>query len=175
MADFSEVFFSSISEINAGLKAKNFSAVELTRAFCDRLEKYGPTYNALVVSLRQEAIKKAKEVDSDLKIDRTRGPLQGIPFGVKDLLAVRNHPTTWGAKPYESQVFKEDALIIRAPENRRSSDRQKNPSVGTGGRCRLSVRNTSLTRPEADQLRPFTVERGSSSRPGAAATRRRAW
>src|SRR5712671_3237607 len=112
MTDFSQVFFSSITDINKRLRAKEFSAVELTRAFCDRLEKVGPRYNALVISLRESAVKKAKDVDSDLKIDRTRGPLQGIPFGVKDLIAVKGHPTTWGAKPYAAQVFSDDAQVI---------------------------------------------------------------
>ncbi len=168
MADFSEVFFSSISEINAGLKAKKFSAVELTRAFCDRLEKYGPTYNALVVSLRQEAIKKAKDVDSDLKIDRTRGPLQGIPFGVKDLLAVRNHPTTWGAKPYESQVFKEDALIVRKLRKTGAILIGKLSMVELAGGGGYRYANASLTGPG---LNPWDRSRwsgGSSSGPGAA-------
>src|ERR1051326_1924779 len=112
MADFSKVFFSPISEINASLRKREYSAVELTKAFCDRLEQTGPLYNALALSLRKDAIKKAKDVDDDLKIDRTRGPLQGIPFGAKDLLAVKKQPTTWGAKPYAGQVFDYDAAVI---------------------------------------------------------------
>ncbi len=87
--DFSKVFFRSLSEINASLRKKEYSAVELTKAFCDRLEEYGPKYNALSHSMRKKALKQAKDVDDDIKIDRTRGPLQGIPFGVKDLLAVK--------------------------------------------------------------------------------------
>ena len=92
MADFSsDVFFSSISELSARLRAKEFSCVELTRAFCDRLEKTGPRYNALALSLRPEALRQAIAVDYDLMRDRTRGPLQGIPYGAKDLLAVAKH------------------------------------------------------------------------------------
>jgi aspartyl-tRNA(Asn)/glutamyl-tRNA(Gln) amidotransferase subunit A len=112
MADFSSVFFSSITEINAKLRAKEFSALELTRAFCDRLERIAPRYNALSLSLRDQAIKQAHEVDGDLGRDRTRGPLQGIPYGAKDLLAVKGKPTTWGAKPLAGQVFDEDAQVI---------------------------------------------------------------
>src|SRR5579859_3108989 len=107
-----DVFFATISELNAKLRAKEFSAVELTRAFCDRLEKHGPSYNALVLSLRDSAVRKAKDVDGDMKRDRMRGPLQGIPFGVKDLIAVKKHPTTWGAKPFAGQVFEDDALVV---------------------------------------------------------------
>ena len=111
--DFSEVFFSSISEVNAGLRAKKYSAEELTRAFCDRLEKVGPRYNALALSMRQEALRKARAVDDELKRDRLRGPLQGIPYAVKDLLAVKGGPTTWGAQPFAGQVFDEDAFIVQ--------------------------------------------------------------
>ena len=113
MANFTDdIFFSTISEIKEKLKAKEFSAVELTRAFCDRLEKIGPRYNALALSLREQAIRKAKDVDDEIKRDRWRA-LTGIPYGVKDLLAVKGHPTTWGAKPYAGQVFDEDARVVQ--------------------------------------------------------------
>jgi aspartyl-tRNA(Asn)/glutamyl-tRNA(Gln) amidotransferase subunit A len=114
MPDFNDdVFFSTITELNAALKARKFSAVELARAFGDRLERLGPRYNALALSLRQQAIKKAKDVDDDLKRERYRGPLQGVPFAVKDLLSVARQPTTWGAKPYAAQVFDYDATVIK--------------------------------------------------------------
>src|SRR5216683_767142 len=106
-----DIFFASITELNAKLRAKEFSAVELIRAFCDRLEKIGPQYNALALSLRHEALRQAKDVDGDLKRDRTRGPLQGIPFGVKDLLAVKGHPTEWGSRAFAGQKFDEDAFV----------------------------------------------------------------
>ena len=95
-----DVFFASIGEISAGLRAKEYSAVELTRAFCDRLEKIGAAHNALALSLRKSALKKAKDVDGDLKRERTRGPLQGIPYGAKDLLAVKGQPTEWGSRGF---------------------------------------------------------------------------
>ena len=113
MAISNEIFFAGISEISAKLRAKEFSAVELTRGFCDRLERLGPRYNALALLLRNQALRQARDVDDDLKRDRTRGPLQGIPYAVKDLLAVKGHPTTWGAKPFAAQVFDEDAKVIQ--------------------------------------------------------------
>lgn len=106
------IFFASIRELNEKLKAKAFSCLELTKAFCDRLEKSGPKYNCLALSLREQAIRKAKEVDGDLKKERYRGPLQGIPFGAKDLLSYAGQPTTWGAAPYAGQVFPADATVI---------------------------------------------------------------
>jgi aspartyl-tRNA(Asn)/glutamyl-tRNA(Gln) amidotransferase subunit A len=108
-----EIFFASISEINQKLKARQVSAVELTRAFMDRLETIGPRYNTLTLPLRDYAIREAKNVDDDLKRQRFRGPLQGIPFGAKDLLALAKQPTTWGAKPYAGQIFDYTATVLK--------------------------------------------------------------
>ena len=108
-----DVFFATIGELGAKLRAKEFSALELTRAFLDRLERLAPRYNALALSLRAQALRQARDVDDDLKRGRTRGPLQGIPFGVKDLLAVKGNPTTWGARPFAGQVFDDDAKVVR--------------------------------------------------------------
>src|SRR5258707_7076204 len=107
-----DVFFASITELNTRLKAKEFSAEELARAFSQRLMQLGPRFNALALPLPQEALRAAKEEDKDLKRERYRGPLQGIPYGVKDLLAFAGQPTTWGAKPYAGQAFDFNATVI---------------------------------------------------------------
>jgi aspartyl-tRNA(Asn)/glutamyl-tRNA(Gln) amidotransferase subunit A len=107
-----DVFFSTVTELNKRLKAKEFKAEDLARAFAERLAQLGPRYNALALPLVQEARRQAKAVDHDLKIDRLRGPLQGIPYGAKDLLAYNGQPTTWGAKPYAGQVFPYNATVI---------------------------------------------------------------
>ena len=107
-----DVFFATIPELHARLQAKEFSVEELARAFSARLQELGPRYNALALSLPEHAIRKSKEVDSDLKRGRTRGPLQGIPFGAKDLLSFAGPPTTWGARPYAGQVFDTTATVL---------------------------------------------------------------
>lgn len=107
-----DVFFAPVPELNRRLKDKEFSAEDLARAFSGRLQRLGPRYNALALSLHQEALRQAKEVDKDLKRERYRGPLQGIPYGVKDLLAFKGQPTTWGAAPYAGQVFDYNATVI---------------------------------------------------------------
>jgi aspartyl-tRNA(Asn)/glutamyl-tRNA(Gln) amidotransferase subunit A len=108
----SDAFFATAGELNASLKEKQFSAEDLARAFSERLAQLGPRYNALALPLPQEAIRAAKLVDKDLKRERYRGPLQGVPYGVKDLLAFAGQPTTWGAKPYRAQVFDFNATVI---------------------------------------------------------------
>jgi aspartyl-tRNA(Asn)/glutamyl-tRNA(Gln) amidotransferase subunit A len=113
MADITDdLFFSGIVELNRKLRAKEFTAAELTRAFAERLEQIGPRYNALALPLTREALHFAKDVDSDLKVERYRGILQGIPFGAKDLLAYPKQPTAWGARPYAGQVFDYTATVL---------------------------------------------------------------
>lgn len=110
--DEAAVGFATISELNAALRNRQFSSVELTRFLSKRLEKIGPEYNALACSLAKSGRKAAKDADYDLKRGRFRGPLQGVPYAVKDLLAVADHPTTWGAKPYAEQVFDYNATVV---------------------------------------------------------------
>ena len=108
----SDLFFASIPELNSLLQSGEISAVDLTRAFASRLAQFGPRYNALALPLEEQAIRKAREVDSDIKRGKLRGPLQGIPYGVKDLLSVAGQPTTWGARPFAGQVFDYDATVV---------------------------------------------------------------
>jgi aspartyl-tRNA(Asn)/glutamyl-tRNA(Gln) amidotransferase subunit A len=107
-----DVFFSTIGELHALVAARDVSAVELVRAFTTRLDTLGPHYNALALGLRQQALRQAADVDKEIKRGRLRGPLQGIPYGVKDLLSYAGHPTTWGARPYADQVFDYNATVI---------------------------------------------------------------
>jgi aspartyl-tRNA(Asn)/glutamyl-tRNA(Gln) amidotransferase subunit A len=106
-------FFSNISELNARLKKREFSVVELVRGFAERLEATGRRYNALALPLTEIALRRAADVDDELKRERFRGPLQGIPFGAKDLLSFAGQPTTWGARPYAAQVFDETASVLQ--------------------------------------------------------------
>jgi aspartyl-tRNA(Asn)/glutamyl-tRNA(Gln) amidotransferase subunit A len=107
-----DIFFATIGELNARLKSRDFSTIELVRAFAERLEQLGPRYNALALPLTAVAIRRAMDVDKELKRERYRGALQGIPFGAKDLLSYAGHPTTWGARPYAAQVLDSTATVI---------------------------------------------------------------
>jgi aspartyl-tRNA(Asn)/glutamyl-tRNA(Gln) amidotransferase subunit A len=158
-----DIFFASITEINQKLTKKEFSAVELARAFCDRLETIGPRYNALALLLRKVALSDAKDVDGDIKRERLRGPLQGIPFGAKDLLSFAKYPTTWGAKPYEGQVFKETAEVLKHLQKRGGLLTGKLAMVELAGGPSYRYASASLTGPG---LNPWDITRwsgGSSS------------
>jgi Asp-tRNA(Asn)/Glu-tRNA(Gln) amidotransferase A subunit family amidase len=107
-----DLFFATVSELGAGLRRRQFSSLELTRAVLDRLESLGELYNAVACVLRPRALQEARAADRRLRHRGRLGPLTGIPYGAKDLLAVRGAPTTWGAKPYARQVLAYDAAAI---------------------------------------------------------------
>lgn len=163
-----DVFFASIAELSTRLRAKEFSCVELTRAFCDRLERLGPRYNALALSLREPAIRQAKDVDDDLKRNRTRGPLQGIPYGAKDLLAVAGHPTTWGAKPFAGQVFDYNAAVVERLRKSHAPLIGKLTMVELAGGPTYGSPGASMTGPGLNPWNRNFWSGGSSSGSGAA-------
>ena len=163
-----DVFFASIIDLTNRLRAREFSSVELTRAFCDRLERIGPRYNTLALSLREQAIRKAHDVDDELKRGRYRA-LQGIPYAVKDLFAVKGHPTTWGARPYAGQVFDEDARVVQKLDKSGAILIGKLAMIALAGGG-YKTAGASLTGP---CLNPWDRTRwagGSSSGSGAAAS-----
>lgn len=169
MAGFDEaVFFATIGELNARLLAREFSAEELARAFADRLEQLGPRYNALALSLRDSALRQARKVDEELKRGRRRGPLQGIPYGAKDLLSVAGRPTAWGARPFAGQVFDYDATVLRKLERQGAVLIGKLAMVELAGGGGYRWAAASMTGPGLNPWDPTRWSGGSSSGSGAA-------
>src|SRR5450432_238109 len=163
-----DVFFATIPELNARLKAKEFAAEDLARAFADRLAQLGPRYNAPALSLNQEAIRAAKDVDKELKRERFRGPLQGIPYGVKDLLSYAGQPTTWGAKPYAGQVFDYNATVIEKLSEAGAVLAGKLAMVELAGGGGYRLPSASLTGPGLNPWDRTRWSGGSSSGSAAA-------
>ncbi len=95
------------------IREKRITSQALTEAYLDRLEKYGKKLGAVVTIARDAAIEAAQVLDREISAGSYRGPLHGIPYGVKDLLATRGIPTTWGAKPYKNRILDYDATIIK--------------------------------------------------------------
>lgn len=110
MTDFS---FLTLGELAALLRSRGASATDLARYFLERLERLGPRFNAVVTVLREPAMAEARERDRELGAGKIRGPLHGIPYGAKDLLAAAGAPTTWGAQPYRDQMLKTDATVVQ--------------------------------------------------------------
>src|SRR3989449_3211557 len=107
-----EIFYLSVSELAKRIESKKLSPVELTQAYLERSEKLGPRFNAYARLTPEIALQQAKAAEKEIKRGHYRGPLHGIPYAAKDLLAVKGLPTTWGAKPYADQVFDYNATVI---------------------------------------------------------------
>ncbi|MGH9394963.1 MAG: amidase family protein, partial [Terriglobales bacterium] len=104
--------FLPIRELGAKLRARVVSPVELTQAYLDRSRRLGPGLNAFATLTPERALRQARQAEQELRSGHDRGPLHGIPYAAKDLLAVSGYPTTWGAKPFEDQRFDFDATVI---------------------------------------------------------------
>ncbi len=107
-----DILFLPASELAKRLQSKALSPVDLTKAYLDRSEKLGPRLNAYARLTPEIALAEAEAAQKEIGRGHYRGPLHGIPYAAKDLLAVKGLPTTWGAKPYENQVFDYDATVI---------------------------------------------------------------
>ncbi len=166
--DDTSLAFATISELGAMLRGKEISCLELTKFFGKRLESEGPQYNALALSLLHDAKKDAKYVDWELKHDRIRGPLQGVPFAVKDLLSVAGYPTTWGAKPFAEQVFDYDATAVSRLKGAKSILLGKLAMVELAGGGGYTSAAASLQGPGRNPWNKEYWSGGSSSGSGAA-------
>jgi Asp-tRNA(Asn)/Glu-tRNA(Gln) amidotransferase A subunit family amidase len=108
--------FSSAVELSRLLKSGWFTSTTLTKMYLERLKKYGPRLNCVVTLTEDLALEQAARADREIASGKYRGPLHGIPWGAKDLLATKGVRTTYGAKPYENQVFDYDATVINRLE-----------------------------------------------------------
>jgi len=108
-----DLAFSDATTLQKLMTAGSVSSVEMTKLYLDRLEKYGHVYGAVVTILHERAMKEAKRADRERKAGKLRSPLHGVPYGVKDLLATPDAPTTWGAAPYRDQHFDFDATVVK--------------------------------------------------------------
>lgn len=168
--DHARVPFATVSELNAALQAREISSKELAKIFGKRLDSIGPQYNALALSLRKtkQSRRAAKDADDDLKRQRFRGPLQGIPYGVKDLLSVAGHPTTWGAKPFQDQVFDYDAAVVKRLSSKGGVLIGKLSMIELAGGGGYSSASASLQGPGLNPWNKSYWSGGSSSGSGIA-------
>ena len=164
-----EVVFLTVRELGRLLKAKEISSVELTEIFLDRLERLGPTYNAVITVTHERAMKQARAADSEIAAGRYRGPLHGIPYGAKDLLATSDGiPTTWGAVPFRDQKFDYDATVVRKLEEAGAVLAAKLSMVELAGGMGYRQPNASLAGPGINPWDRNTWSGGSSSGSGSA-------
>jgi Asp-tRNA(Asn)/Glu-tRNA(Gln) amidotransferase A subunit family amidase len=107
-----DLAFLPVTALSALVRKREVSATELTRMYLERLKKHGPALNCVVTLTEELALEQAAKADKEIKSGRYMGPLHGIPWGAKDLFATKGILTTWGAAPYQNQVFDYDATVV---------------------------------------------------------------
>lgn len=111
-----ELAFYTVAQLGELIRTRQISSVELTRFFLNRLKTYGPKLFNVVTLTEELALEQARRADAKLKAGTYLGPLHGIPYGAKDLLAKRGYKTTWGSVPYKDQTLDYDATVVQRLE-----------------------------------------------------------
>jgi aspartyl-tRNA(Asn)/glutamyl-tRNA(Gln) amidotransferase subunit A len=107
-----DVLFLTAAELGPRIRRREISPLELTEAYLARIERHGAALNAFATVMADRALEEARTAEREIAAGRYRGPLHGIPYGAKDLLATRGTLTTWGARPCRDQRFDHDATVV---------------------------------------------------------------
>ena len=114
--DFKDLAFYPVTALSQLLRSRKITSVELTKMYLDRLRKYGPQLECVITLTEELALQQAKKADEEIASGHYRGPLHGVPWGAKDLLATKGIRTTWGAMPYKDQIIDENATVVKRLE-----------------------------------------------------------
>ncbi len=112
-ARMEDLAFATVSRLASLLRARRITSLALTQMYLERLKRYDPMLHFVITLTEDRALAQAKAADAEMAAGKYRGPLHGIPWGAKDLLAVKGYPTTWGAGGFEHQTFDEDATVVQ--------------------------------------------------------------
>ena len=112
-----ECAFYTIGQLAHLIRTQQVTSLELTTMYLDRLKRHGPTLECVVTLTEELALKQARRADKNIQTGRYLGPLHGIPYGAKDLLAVQGYKTTWGAMTHKDQVLDETATVVKKLED----------------------------------------------------------
>jgi len=115
--DLEQLAFAPVTQLAALIHTRQVSSLALTEMYLRRLKRYDPTLRCVVSLTEELALSQARRADAELAAGRYRGPLHGIPWGAKDLLATRGIRTTWGATPFQEQMIDADATVVRRLED----------------------------------------------------------
>jgi Asp-tRNA(Asn)/Glu-tRNA(Gln) amidotransferase A subunit family amidase len=111
-ANLDEIAFWPVGALATLLRTRQVTSVELTEMYLARLKRFNPTLRCAVTLTEDRARDQARNADREIAAGRYRGPLHGIPWGAKDIIAVKGYPTTWGAAPFKDRVLDEDATVV---------------------------------------------------------------
>ncbi len=107
-----DIAFAPVTQLSRWIEARQLSSERLTRIYLARIERLDPKLRAVITVTHDHAIARAKEADREIRAGKYRGPLHGIPYGVKDLLDTAGIATTWGAEPFRDRVPKADSTVV---------------------------------------------------------------
>lgn len=162
-----DILYLSIRELGNRIRTRQLSPVELAESYLDRSEKLGPKYNAYVTITRELTLQQAKAAEQEIAAGHYRGPLHGIPYAAKDLVAVKGYPTTWGARPLMKQTFDYDATVIERLNQAGAVLIGKAAMIELAGGLGYSGPSASFTGPCRNPWNTDYWTCGSSSGPGA--------
>ena len=112
-ATVEELAFAPVTVLSELVRRRKVTSLELTRMYLERIRRLDPRLHAVITVTEERALRQARAADEEIARGRYRGPLHGIPWGAKDLLAVKGYPTTWGTAPFREQVIDEDAEVVQ--------------------------------------------------------------
>ena len=162
-----DVLFLSVRKLGELIRTKQLSPVDLTLAYLERDKELGRELNAFSLILADLALEQAKQAEAEILRGNYRGPLHGIPYAAKDLLAVKGYPTTWGAEPYRRQVFPYDATVIRKLNDAGAILLGKAAMIELAGGLGYRFASASWTHAAKNPWNPDCWTCGSSSGSGA--------
>ena len=168
MVSEQDLSFASVAQLGAWLRQGQITAVELATHSLERLDTVGRDLNAVAALTPERALAEAARADAELAAGQDRGPLQGIPYGAKDLLAVTGYPTTWGAAPLRDQAFRDDAAVITLMREAGAVLTAKLAMVELAGGFGYDQPNAALTGPGLNAWDKGRWAGGSSSGSGSA-------
>jgi Asp-tRNA(Asn)/Glu-tRNA(Gln) amidotransferase A subunit family amidase len=163
-----EISYATVAELGRMLRSGHTTPTELTEHFLERLDRVARPLNAVVTLTSELALAQARQADDELAAGIDRGPLHGIPYGAKDLLATAGIPTTWGAAPYKDQIFDRDAAVIEQLREAGAVLAANLAMVELAGGFGYEQPNAALTGPGKNAWDPGAWAGGSSSGSGAA-------
>jgi len=162
-----DILYMTVAELGEQIRTRKLSPVELTEAYLDRGKKLGPQLNAYATMTPDLAMKQAKAAEAEINAGKYRGPLHGIPYAAKDLLAVPGYPTTWGAKPLADQKLDVTAAVIEKLEAAGAVLLGKAAMIELAGGMGYRFASASATGPAKNPWNTGCWTCGSSSGSGA--------
>jgi len=162
-----DILFLPVRELGERIRTRKLSPVALAESYLERSERIGPQLHAYATLTKELALRQARAAESEIKAGHYRGPLHGVPYAAKDLVAAKGYPTTWGAKPYATQEFDFDATVIARLNDAGAVLLGKAAMIELAGGLGYSGGNASLTGGAKNPWNPEYWTCGSSSGSGA--------